>query len=122
MNADQNLKETAVRYLRQWEVRDYTTMRGMCTDTATVWHNDGGEIQTIDENMEVLKNLAGDVETLRYDIVRQMQEGNEIIQQQVLHLTNNDGSRSDVLAAMYFRFEGDLIDRIEEYYTVVPLA
>ncbi|BDH14266.1 nuclear transport factor 2 family protein [Streptomyces hygroscopicus] len=121
MTPDRDLLAAAVHYLRQWEVRDYATMRSLCTDTATVWHNDGSGDQPIDENMELLKQLAADVETLRYDIVRQFQDGDEVLQQQVLHLTMTDGSRSDVHAAMYFRFDGDLIDRVEEYFNVVPL-
>ncbi len=32
-----------------------------------------------------------------------------------------DGARSDVHAAMYFRFDNGLIDRIEEYFNAVPL-
>ncbi|MEU9900728.1 nuclear transport factor 2 family protein [Streptomyces phaeochromogenes] len=121
MTPDQDLRAAAVHYLRQWEVRDYAAMRSLCTETAAVWHSDGSGDQPIDENMELLKRLATDVETLRYDIVRQFQDGDEVLQQQVLHLTMTDGSRSDVHAAMYFRFDGGLIDRIEEYFNVVPL-
>ncbi|MGW7620012.1 hypothetical protein ACWGLG_30120 [Streptomyces antimycoticus] len=36
MTPDQDLRAAAVHYLRQWEVRDYATMRSLCTDTATV--------------------------------------------------------------------------------------
>lgn len=122
MTPNQDLRAAAVHYLRQWEVRDYATMRSLCTDTAIVWHNDGSGDQPIDENMELLKKLATDVETLRYDIVRQFQDGDEVLQQQVLHLTMTDGSRSDVHAAMYYRFADGLIDRIEEYFNVVPLS
>lgn len=85
-----------------------------------MWHNDGSGDQPIDENMELLRRLAADVGTLRYDIVRQFQDGDAVLQQQVLHLTTTGGSRSEVHAAMYFRFDGGLIDRIEEYFNVVP--
>ncbi|MEV0274828.1 nuclear transport factor 2 family protein [Streptomyces sp. NPDC050610] len=121
MTSDQDLRAAAVHYLRQWEVRDYAAMRSLCTDTATVWHNDGSGDQPIDENMELLKRLAADVDTLRYDVVRQFQDRDEVLQQQVLRLTATDGSRSEVHAAMYFRFDGGLIDRIEEYFNVVPI-
>ena len=121
MTPDQDLREAAVHYLRQWEMRDYATMRSLCTSAATVWHSDGSDDQSIDENMELLKKLAADVDTLRYDIVRQFQDGDEVLQQQVLHLSMTDGSRSEVQAAMYFRFDDGLIDRIEEYFDVVPL-
>ncbi|MFE7115918.1 nuclear transport factor 2 family protein [Streptomyces sp. NPDC057654] len=121
MTTSQDLRAAAVHYLRQWEARDYATMRSLCTGTATVWHNDGSGEQPIDENMELLKRLAADVNTLRYDVVRQFQDRDEVFQQQVLHLTAADGSRSEVHAAMYFRFDGGLIDRIEEYFNVVPI-
>ncbi|WP_309615919.1 nuclear transport factor 2 family protein [Salinibacterium sp.] len=122
MTSDKDPRASAVHYLRQWEVRDYAAMRSLCTATATVWHSDGSGDQSIDENMALLEQLASQVDTLRYDIVRQFQNDDAVFQQQVLHLTMTDGSCSDVHAAMYFRFDGDLIDRIEEYFNVVPLT
>ncbi|WP_328390097.1 hypothetical protein OHS81_35175 [Streptomyces sp. NBC_00400] len=84
--------------------------------------NDGKGDQTIDEKLEQLKPLAGTVGSLRFDITRQFHGANEVLQQHVLRLTMPDGSRSEVHAAMYFRFDGYLIDRMEEYvYEVGPV-
>jgi hypothetical protein len=38
----------------------------------------------------------------------------------VVHVATKNGMRGEVHAAVYFRFEGDLITRIEEYATFVP--
>ncbi|WP_165436387.1 DUF1684 domain-containing protein [Amycolatopsis suaedae] len=120
MSAD--IKDTAVRYLRRLEEGDYAAMRALCTDTATVWHNDGKGEQTIDENLAMLKDMPGADASLRYDITRQLAEADEVLQQHVLRISNADGPVGEVQAAMYFRFKDGLIDRIEEYANFIPAA
>ncbi|MEV0263984.1 nuclear transport factor 2 family protein [Streptomyces sp. NPDC050617] len=110
-----NIAETATRCLRHLESYEFDEVLAMCTESATVWHNDGKGEQTVAEKMEQLKPLAETVDSLRFDITRQFHGANEVLQQQVLRLTMPDGSRSEFHAAMYFRFDGDLIDRMEEY-------
>ncbi|MFF8784407.1 hypothetical protein [Streptomyces sp. NPDC015125] len=79
------------------------------------------ESQTVDEKLEQFRFLADMVGSLRFDMTRQFRGANEVLQQHVLRLTMPDGSRSEVHAAMYFRFDGYLIDRMEEYaYEVGP--
>ncbi|MER0485067.1 nuclear transport factor 2 family protein [Streptomyces sp. Edi2] len=117
-----NIGEMATRCLRHLESYDFEEVRAMCTETATVWHNDGKGDQTIDEKLEQLKPLADTVGSLRFDIARQFHSANEVLQQHVLRLTMPDGSRSEVHAAMYFRFDGYLIDRMKEYSYEVGAA
>ncbi|WP_227998957.1 hypothetical protein [Nocardia australiensis] len=116
-----NISETAIQCLRYLEACDFENMRSMCTSTATVWHNDGKGELTIDEKIEQLRPLVATVDSLRYDVTRQFQNSNEVLQQNILHLVLNDGSHSEIHAAMYLRFEGLLIDRIEEYTYDVPV-
>lgn len=52
------LTEKAVQYLRHLERFDFASMRAMCTDMATVWHNDGKGEQTIEENLGQLKQMS----------------------------------------------------------------
>jgi hypothetical protein len=94
----------------------------MCADTATVWHNDGKGEQTIEENLEQLKQMSsgGGVVALRYDITRQFQKPDEVLQQHVLHINMPDGSGTELPVAMYFGFKDGLIDRIEEYANMTP--
>jgi uncharacterized protein (DUF1684 family)/ketosteroid isomerase-like protein len=117
-----DIKDTAVRYLRRLEAGDYAGMRALCTDTATVWHNDGKGQQTIDENLAMLEDGPAAEASLRYDITRQFSEADEVLQQHVLRITNADGPVGEVQAAMYFRFKDGLIDRIEEYANFIPAA
>ncbi|WP_158641385.1 DUF1684 domain-containing protein [Amycolatopsis eburnea] len=117
-----DIKDTAVRYLRRLEEGDYAGMRALCTDTATVWHNDGKGEQSIDENLAMLKDGPAADASLRYDITRQLAEADEVLQQHVLHISNAGGPLGEVQAAMYFRFKDGLIDRIEEYATFIPAA
>lgn len=116
-----NISEKAIQLLRYLEACNFDKVLAMCTSTATAWHNDGKGEQTITQKMEQLKPLANTVDSLRYDVSRQFHHSNEVLQQNVLHLVMNDGSRSEFHAAMYFRFEGVLIDRIEEYAYTVPI-
>ncbi|MEV7781175.1 nuclear transport factor 2 family protein [Kitasatospora sp. NPDC088351] len=117
---EQNISETAIRCLRRLEEYDFAGVRAMCTDGATVWQNDGKAEQAIDERLEQFKSFVTTLDSLRYDVIRQFQNPNEVLQQQVLHLAMADGSRSELHAAVYFRFDGGLIDRIEEYVYTVP--
>lgn len=110
----QNIGETAMECLRSLEEYDFERMRALCTETATMWHNDGRGDQSVHEKIEQLRPLVAAVDSLRYDVIRQFQKPDEVLQQQVLHLAMADGSRSDVMATMYFRFKNGLIDRIEE--------
>ncbi|MEW2458498.1 nuclear transport factor 2 family protein [Streptomyces albus] len=110
-----SIGELATLCLRNLEAYDFEGVRAMCTEKATVWHNDGRGDQTIDEKLEQLRPLTGTVGSLRFDITRQFHSADEVLQQHVLRLAMPDGSQSEVHAAMYFRFDGYLIDRMEEY-------
>ncbi|KOT87542.1 hypothetical protein ADK86_35380 [Streptomyces sp. NRRL F-5755] len=116
-----NIGELATQCLRHLEAYDFGEVRAMCAETATVWHNDGKGDQTIDEKLELLTSLVGTVASLRFDVTRQFQSANEVLQQHVLRLAGSDGARSEIHTAMYVRFDGYLIDRMEEYsYEVGP--
>jgi hypothetical protein len=92
----------------------------MCAETATVWHNDGKGEQTIDENVASMERQSGAIASMHYDIVRQFSADDAVLQQQVVEVSTVDGMRRQVFAAAYFRFDGDLIYRIEEYANFVP--
>ncbi|RKT86989.1 Limonene-1,2-epoxide hydrolase catalytic domain [Saccharopolyspora antimicrobica] len=115
-----NISETATEFLRRLASGDFDRVREMCNDTATVWHNDGVGEQAIGEKLDQLELLMPTVHALEYDVFRQFQNDDEVLQQQVLRLELADGSCREVHAAMHLRFEGDLIDRIEEYTYVMP--
>ncbi|MFF1348183.1 nuclear transport factor 2 family protein [Streptomyces sp. NPDC058322] len=119
----QDIGEQAISFLRCLEVHDFAGCRAMCTGGATVWQNDGQGARTIDATLHRFEAFVADIDTLRYDVIRQFRNTNEVLQQQVLHLSAADGSESRVHAAVCFRFEDDgLIDRIEEYVYEVPTA
>ena len=112
----QDNKATAVHFLRLLEKGDFTGMRTLCTPTATVWHNDGQGEQGIEDNLAGLEKMTtGSVGSLRYDIIRQFDRPDEVLQQHVLNITNVDDSAMELHVAMYFGFKDGLIDRIEEY-------
>ncbi|MFH9266912.1 nuclear transport factor 2 family protein [Streptomyces sp. NPDC017546] len=107
-------------FLRSLEAFDFTAARTMCTEAATVRQNDGQGEQPIEESLERLRSFTAGVGSLSYDVIRRFRNPDEVFQQHVLHLTGNDGSRGDVHAAVYFRFQDGLIDRIEEYVYAEP--
>ncbi|MFF4602682.1 nuclear transport factor 2 family protein [Streptomyces sp. NPDC001339] len=115
-----NISEKVDLFLRRLEKYDFSSAQEMCTDKATVWQNDGEEEQAIGERLEQFRSFAATVDSMRYDVVRQFKNSDEIFQQQVLRLNMTDGSSNEIHALLYFRFEGDLIDRIEEYVYPMP--
>ncbi|MGW3953024.1 nuclear transport factor 2 family protein [Streptomyces sp. NPDC004752] len=108
-------------FLRSLEAFDFTAARTMCTEDATVRQNDGRGEQPIGESLDRLRSFTADADSLSYDVLRRFRNPDEVLQQHVLHLVGNDGSRSDVHAAVYFRFQDGLIDRIEEYVYAEPV-
>ncbi|MFJ5049058.1 nuclear transport factor 2 family protein [Streptomyces sp. NPDC088719] len=108
-------------FLRSLEAFDFTAARAMCTEAATVRQNDGQGEQPIEQSLDRLRSFAADVRSLSYDVIRRFRNPDEVLQQHVLRLAGNDGSRSDVHAVVYFRFQGGLIDRIEEYVYPEPV-
>ncbi len=116
----QDLEHKAITYLRHLENADWAGARAMCSGTATVWHNDGKGGATIEENIAGMKGQIDAIESMRYDIVRQFSRPDEVLQQHVVNVATKDGMHGQVHAAVYFRFEGGLITRIEEYAHFVP--
>ncbi|MET8871510.1 nuclear transport factor 2 family protein [Nocardia sp. NPDC004604] len=119
MNRDN--EDKVIRYLRNLENRDFSSARSMCSDTATVWHNDGNGEQTIAENIASMQRQIPSIESMRYEVIRQISDRDAVLQQHVVHVATTNGMRGEVHAAVYFRFGGDLITRIEEYANFVPL-
>jgi limonene-1,2-epoxide hydrolase len=117
----QNLKDKAISYLRSLEKADWETARAMCAETTTVWHNDGKGEQPIEENIQNMAGQVDAIESMRYDIIRQLAQPGEVLQQHVVHVATKNGMRGEVHAAVYFRFDNHgLISRIEEYANFVP--
>ncbi|MGW0953536.1 nuclear transport factor 2 family protein [Streptomyces sp. NPDC001212] len=118
----QDLKDKAVTYLRALEKRDWETARTLCAETATVWHNDGKGEETIVKNVEGMKGQIDSIESMRYDIIRQLSQPGEVLQQHVVHVATKNGMRGEVHAAVYFGFDdAGLITRIEEYANFIPV-
>jgi len=117
-----NIRDRVDQFLRVLEKYDFSAAREMCTETATVWQNDGEPEQAIGERLDQFRSFVTTVESLRYDVLRRFDTPDEVCQQQVLHLNMTDGSSSALNALLYFRFEDGLIDRIEEYVYPMPAS
>ncbi|MEU9885822.1 nuclear transport factor 2 family protein [Sphaerisporangium sp. NPDC051011] len=111
----QDLKDKAIAYLRHLENREWADAQAMCSEKATVWHNDGKGDATIRENVAGMEAQIDPIESMRYDITRQFSQPGEVLQQHVVNVVMKDGGAFRVDAAVYFRFEDGLITRIEEY-------
>ncbi|WP_424216090.1 nuclear transport factor 2 family protein (plasmid) [Streptomyces sp. BI20] len=107
-------------FLRCLESRDFDAARAMCAEAAVVWQNDGEGEQPLRERLNRFESFAEGVVSMRYEVLRQFPKPTEVLQQQVLHLTLSDGTSSEGPATVYFRFTGDLIDRVEECLYTVP--
>ncbi len=110
-----DLKAKAATYLRHLENREWADARTMCSDDATVWHNDGKGDAPIQDNIDGMAAQIEPIESMRYDITRQFHQQDEVLQQHVVNVAMKDGGQFRLDAAVYFRFEDGLITRIEEY-------
>ncbi|WP_370949326.1 DUF1684 domain-containing protein [Amycolatopsis sp. cg5] len=115
-----DLGQKAIAFLRHLEKSEWTAARALCAGSATVWHNDGKGQASIDETMRSMAAQSETIESMRYDITRQLTGPDEVLQQHAVRVTTKDGTRGSVHAAAYFRFEDGLITRIEEYANFVP--
>ncbi len=111
----QDLKDKAIAYLRHLENRQWADAQAMCSEKATVWHNDGKGDSTIQENISGMEAQIDPIKSMRYDVTRQFSQSDEVLQQHVVNVVMKDGALFRVDAAVYFRFEDGLITRIEEY-------
>jgi len=57
---------------------------------------------------------------MRCDIVRQFTGEDAVLQQHVVEVDTQDDMRVQVLTAACFHFDGDLINRIQEYSNFAP--
>ena len=110
-----DVEDKAIAYLRHLENREWADARAMCSEKATVWHNDGKGESTIQENISGMKARIDPVRSMSYEITRQFSRSDEVLQQHVVNVVMKDGALFRVDAAVYFRFEDGLITRIEEY-------
>ncbi|XVQ89468.1 nuclear transport factor 2 family protein [Microbispora siamensis] len=118
----QDLKDKAVTYLRALENRDWKAARALCAETATLWHNDGKGEQSIEENIAGMEGQIEAIESMRYDILRQLSQPGEVLQQHAVHVAPTNGMRGEVHAAVYFGFDDTgQIKRIEEYANFIPV-
>lgn len=70
-----------------------------------------------------MKGQIHTIESMRYDITRQLSQSGEVLQQHVVHVATKNGMRGEVHAAVYFRFDdAGLITRIEEYANFIPAS
>jgi ketosteroid isomerase-like protein len=114
-SASQDLEDKAVTFLRHLENREWAEARAMCSEEATVWHNDGKGDQTIEENIAGMAAQIEPIESMHYNITRQFSQPDEVLQQHAVHVVTKDATLVRVDAAVYFRFDDGLITRIEEY-------
>lgn len=106
------------RFLAAAEKADTATMRAIYTPDATIWHNDGTDGQTVDENLAFLEMLFGGLKGLKYEVLRRFSTDDSLFQTHVLHVVLPDGSSMDLDAAMVITVDGDRINRIEEYLDI----
>lgn len=107
-------------FLRHLEKYDFASARTMCTTDAGLWQNDGKGELALSERLDQFESFVTSVKSMRYEVTRRFQDSDEVLQQQVLHLEMNDGTSSEGPAAVYFRFTGDRISRIEEFLYDLP--
>jgi uncharacterized protein len=108
-------REIVNRFFAAIESGDIGAVRALYAPDAVIWHNDDLIEQNVEENLKVLGGLQRAVSGLRYEVVRQAETGDGVLQQHVLHGRLPDGRDFSLHAAMYLQIRDGRIARIEEY-------
>jgi hypothetical protein len=112
--------ELVEQFLRLVDTFDFEGVLKIASPTATVWHNDGKGEEALSVSSQRMKQLSESMQSMRYRAIRTFVNGDEALQQHVLSVALQDGTVREVHAAMYFRFAGGLLERVEEYATMLP--
>lgn len=107
-------------FLRLVENFDHDGVLEVSTPDATVWHNDGKGEEPIAQSSENMLDRSNEMKSMHYEVIRQFAQGDEVLQQHNFHIVFKNDERYEVHAAMYFRFAGGLLERLEEYANVLP--
>ncbi|WP_434443284.1 nuclear transport factor 2 family protein [Lentzea sp. E54] len=119
-----SLEEKVVEQLRHVENGEWDQAWAMYADTATVWKHNELEL-TLAEASSRASAQDGMVASLKYNIIRQISEGDDVLTQLDIEVDQDYGEgtmRGNVHAVFYFRFENGLIVRNEQYANFIPIS
>ncbi|TDC98442.1 nuclear transport factor 2 family protein [Actinomadura sp. 7K507] len=108
-------REIVDKFFAAIQSGDIEAVRALYAPDAVIWHNDDLIEQSVEENLKVLGGLQRAVSGLRYEIVRQAETGDGVLQQHVLHGRLPSGKDFQLHAAMYLQVRDGRIARIDEY-------
>ncbi|ROO87057.1 ketosteroid isomerase-like protein [Actinocorallia herbida] len=108
-------RATAAAFFAAIESGDIDAVRALYAPDAVIWHNDDLVEQTVEENLMVLGGLQRIARHLRYEILRQADTGDGVLQQHILHVGLPDGRDFGLNVAIYVQVKDGRVTRIEEY-------
>lgn len=103
---------------------DLETVKAIYHPDAAIWHNDDNKVQTVAENLPVLRWVARNIEGLVYDEIRRnAMDSGQVVQRHVLRGKAPNGRTLALRGAIVFTFDDDgRITRLEEYLDSVQVA
>lgn len=108
-------RATVAAFFSAIESGDVEAVRALYAPDAVIWHNDDLVEQTVEENLKVLGGLQRVASDLRYEIIRQADTGDGVLQQHILHGRLPDGQDFSLHVAIYVQVRDGRITRVEEY-------
>lgn len=117
-----NAGDVAQHLFAAIEAGDVETVRSLYAPDVTVWHNNDGVIQSLDENLRVLGWMTRHLPGARYTEVRRTVTDSGFVQQHVLVATNRAGRQVAVPACIVADVVDGHITRIDEYLDSAHIA
>jgi len=114
-------REIVSAFFAALESGDIEAIREIYAPDIVVWHNYDQVEQDLEQSLKVLKAFRRTVSDVRYEIIRQADTGDGVLQQHILHGRLSDGRNIAIPAAIYLQVRDGRITRIEEYLDPSPL-
>jgi len=114
--------DIAERIFTAIEEGDVDAVRDIYASEAVIWHNFDQVEQDVEENLQVLRSMVATFKERSYGDIRRSETADGFVQQHVLRLTRQDGTRVELPGCIIATCADGKITRIDEYLDSAQVA
>ncbi|MBI2766871.1 MAG: nuclear transport factor 2 family protein [Chloroflexi bacterium] len=119
---DRTATGVAQRFFEAITSADLEAVRAIYAPGARIWVNAGGEPQTVDENLRVLRWVTRNIRGYRYEDVRREATPSGFVQQHTLRGMNRKGAPVAIPACVICTVAGGQVTSLNEYVDSAHVA
>lgn len=113
--------QVAEAFFAAIEAGDIARIEALYATDAVIWHNTDGQVQSVRENLRVLRWMVEKIPRRTYDVLRRIEVPGGFVQQHVLRLATYKGS-FEMPACILAQVEHGRIHRLDEYLDSAHVA